>query len=302
MQSVVNERVSVGVITHDRATLFVDCLKGLSKSIARSKYECEVLVINNAGADGHSAVSQMIIDSEISKVCSVRTIESPINNISVGRNLAIENAAADLLMFIDDDECPHIDWIDEMVEQMKTSDSAVVVGPIYAMFPEGTTAWISQLDIHNNNSLQTGQKIRRSATGNCLLNLSEVGDLRFDEAFGRTGGGDSLFFDELWIRGKPSVWCNEGKVFETIPEDRANARYMIFRFLKQGFNYRRVVLRNASTKQKTMFFVKAVCAAPVSLTIGLFAIPFSPRVAAKWIKRGFINLGKIKKSGKLLYG
>ncbi len=53
--------------------------------------------------------------------------------------------------------------------------------------------------------------------------------MRFDEAFGLSGGSDSLFTEQLVRAGVPMVWCAEAVVTEAVPPDRAGRDYVVRR-------------------------------------------------------------------------
>jgi len=150
--------------------------------------------------------------------------------------------------------------------------------------------------------LKTGDQLRRVATGNCLLDLQQIGLQRFDQAFGLSGGSDSLFFDQLADRGLYVVWREDAIVHETIPPTRTSSRYMMFRCMTQGQNFKRVVLRKAKFPQQFVFTLKALLVAPFSLLVGALALPVNARISAFWLKRGFTNLGKLIGPSKRLYG
>ncbi|ASJ74544.1 glycosyltransferase family 2 protein [Granulosicoccus antarcticus] len=300
--------LTVGVITHDRSTLFGNLLVHLK--IAMNHFQaadlesgqCTLLVVNNSGLQSRPIVQQIVDDSSINDVCEVVIVDSPENNISIGRNLILENTQTRWLVFVDDDEFPKPEWISALYAQQQVSGSAVVAGPIEPVYPQGTSAWVALLDLHNKGSLKTGDKVRHVATGNCLLDLQQIGSQRFDPEFGLSGGSDSLFFDQLAERGLHVVWREDAIVHETIPASRTSSRYMIFRCMTQGQNFKRVVLREAELSQRLVFNLKALVQAPVGLVLGVLALPVSGGMAAYWLKKGFTNLGKLIRPSKRLYG
>jgi len=238
--------VTVGVVTHERSSLFEHMLEHLCLSVSACPYPVTVLVVNNSGP-GENRVARDLLDrSGLSRFCSVRLLDSPENNISTGRNLIIDSCKTQHLAFIDDDEYPEAEWLTSLVNQQLEGLGSMVGGPIVPVYPPEAPAWVREIDLHNTRGLSTGDVIRRTATGNCLLDLTAVGEIRFDHAFGLTGGGDANFFETLTRRGSKLIWCAHAVVKETISEDRATARYSIFRFIKQGNNFRRVMFVDAS--------------------------------------------------------
>lgn len=300
--------LNVGVITHDRSTLFGNLLVHLKIAVEYAHSEdmdfgkCSLIVVNNSGPQSHDAVQKIIDDSGIEKVCTVKIVDSSENNIAVGRNLVLDNSSSRWLVFIDDDEYPNPDWICRLYYRQQISGNAVVAGPIEPVYPEGTTGWVAAVDLHNKGSLKSGDELRRVATGNCLLDMEQIGSQRFDPEFGLSGGSDGLFFEELSDRGLYAVWQEDAIVHETIPRSRTSSKYMIFRCMTQGHNFKRVVQRNARFSQRFVFIVKAMVVAPVSLFVGTLTLPVNERVSAYWLKRGFTNLGKLIRPSRRLYG
>jgi len=300
--------LTVGVITHDRSTFLSELLTHLKVSFETFKSDehgltaCHLLVINNSGSASHDIVKKIVDASNIADVCSLKIIDSPENNISVGRNLIMENTSTQWLVYVDDDEYPVPGWLSALYEQQQKTGCAVVAGPIEPVYPPSTAGWVAAVDLHNKGKLKTNDRLRRVATGNCLLDLYQVGEQRFDPEFGLSGGSDSLFFDQLAERGLEVVWREDAIVHETIPLTRTSSKYMIFRCMTQGQNFKRVVLRNSKLPQKIVFFIKALVVSPLSITFGSIALPFNSRIAAFWLKRGFTNLGKLLSPSKKLYG
>lgn len=300
--------LTIGVITHDRSSLFSNLLGHLRIAIEhfqRTGIEhgsCSVLVVNNSGPESRLTVQKIVDDSSIKDSCVVRVIDSPANNISVGRNLILENTQTQWLIFVDDDEYPVPEWISSLFDQHLKTGCAVVAGPIEPVYPPATPNWVAAVDLHNKGQLKTNDRLRRVATGNCLLDLSQTAGQRFDPAFGLSGGSDALFFDQLAKKGMEVVWREDAIVHETIPESRTSSGYMVFRCMTQGQNFKRVALREAPLPQRLLFLLKALIVAPPSLAIGALALPINSHKAAYWLKRGFTNLGKLIRPTKKLYG
>ena len=294
--------VTVGVLTHKRATTFASMLDHLKVAVEHYSAECSFIVVNNSGTEANAKVTAIVDDSGIKDACPTRIIDSPINNISVGRNLVLDNAQTKLLLFIDDDEYPDHDWIEALVKQYDISGTMAVAGPIEPIFPDTAPGWVREVDLHNKGNLKTGDTLRRVATGNCILDLSQVGDVRLDPEDGLAGGEDAAFFQKLTSDGKVITWCEEAIVHETVSKERSTAKYMIFRFMKHGQAYKRVVLNSQSSAKLALSLVKAALIAPIGIAMALVTLPFNDRLCSLWMKRGFTNLGKVFSRSRPLYG
>jgi hypothetical protein len=51
----------------------------------------------------------------------------------------------------------------------------------------------------------------------------------FDPRLGLTGGEDTLFIRQLLRGGRKIVWCAEAVIWETIPSEKLEARYLLRR-------------------------------------------------------------------------
>ena len=294
--------ITVGVITHDKRTEgFKKLLQYLAVSIKHYPGDCELIVGNNGGEDVRSVVQEIIQSSDIESVCSCKLLDSPENNIAVGRNLVLDDAQFGLLAFIDDDEYPVAEWLDALVDALFEYQCAVVAGPVEAVFHESTLHWISSMDLHNIRFKQTGDKIQYAGTGNVLLNLELIGDQRFDREYGKSGGSDTEYFSRILDAGLAMRWCSEAKAYEDIPLEKSTARYTIRRCLSQGATMRRVLQGRGNIPAPTRFIAKALVLFVLSLLIAVPLIIVKHDRAGDWMKRAFSNLGKVRGPASFLY-
>jgi len=294
--------ITIGVVTHARRTVaFAKLLQFLSPAIRHYGGKVELLVTNNSGESHGDAVRQEVADSGIAEVCNWRVVDSPENNITVGRNLLLENASHRLMAVIDDDEYPIESWLSALVSAHQRLDSPIVGGPIEPVYQPGVALWIRQIDVHNGRDLKTGDKIDFVASGNFLIDLEAIGGLRFDPEFGVTGGGDTEFFLRLKDAGITIRWVKEALVEEDIPLDKSTARYVIRRSLSQGSNYRRIMQGRGEISSVALFVLKAALVFLGSLSLALVLVLLRHERAGDWMKRAFSNLGKLWKPDRPLY-
>ena len=52
--------------------------------------------------------------------------------------------------------------------------------------------------------------------------------------YGRSGGGDAVFFKRMIQKGKRFVWCDEACVFEAVPPERQTRAYYVRRAFTRG--------------------------------------------------------------------
>ncbi len=104
--------------------------------------------------------------------------------------------------------------------------------------PADLDPWIEQGGFLNRNhraALPTGTQIANAATNNLLLDLAEVRrtGLRFNIAFGLSGGEDTLFTRMFVAGGVSIVWDRDASVSEKIRPERLNRSW----FLRRAFSY-----------------------------------------------------------------
>ncbi|MCA1706726.1 MAG: glycosyltransferase, partial [Actinobacteria bacterium] len=63
-------------------------------------------------------------------------------NIAAGRNAVLDHArGADFLAFLDDDELPERDWLEELMIVQSATGADIVVGPVRPRLPEPVPDW-----------------------------------------------------------------------------------------------------------------------------------------------------------------
>lgn len=170
----------------------------------------------------------------------VHYVVEPNPGVGNARNRAlIEAAETDILVFIDDDEMPHADWLVKLLSTHLEYKSDVVAGPVYPILEEELDPWVKASRIYDDphrSHLRTGEPITRAATNNMLLDLRTVRRLgvTFDHQFGMTGGEDSVFTQQLADAGAIMVWCAEAAADYWVPADRSGRKYILERSYNLG--------------------------------------------------------------------
>lgn len=158
--------------------------------------------------------------------------------IPCARNRALSIARdtqADLLVFIDDDERVHCDWL---VELLKVSElhnhQAAIHGLVVPCMSEGLPDSLSGLS--NPRNRPEGKALTACATDNVSIPMKFVVEhgLTFDERRPLAGGTDTIFFTRAHELGLCIYQTNRAIVDETIPESRSNLRWYIRRKFRAG--------------------------------------------------------------------
>ena len=207
-------------------------------------YLVRVLVVDNDPLGSATEVAAAFADAG----CGVRA-RGPAG-IAAARNRAMDEAAADrLLIMIDDDELPSRDGWLRCCDTWSTEQAALVAGRVVAEYESDPDPWIVAGEFFTRRNLATGAEITVSAGGNLLLDLDQVRRLgiRFDESWGSCGGEDTLFSRQLHAAGGRMVWCAESVIHDRVPTSRMSRGWVLRRAGSHGNAAVRVDLMLASS-------------------------------------------------------
>jgi len=158
--------------------------------------------------------------------------------IPQARNAAVAAALerAELLAFIDDDEVPSPQWLDELLRVQAETGADAVAGPCEPVFEDRVPRWIERGRFFEHPRFETGTQIRHAYTGNVLVRtraLAGLGAL-FDERLALSRGEDGELFGRFAASGHTIVWADGAVVFEWVSPSRANARWILERAFRVG--------------------------------------------------------------------
>lgn len=239
------DALSIGLLTFrrpDDLAVVLPLLLDQAASLQRPDLVVEILVVDNdAEGSGRPVVEALGSDR-------VRYAVEPSPGIAAARNRVLDEAAhSRFLVFIDDDERPHAGWLQALVGTQQRAEAVAVAGAVVSDFAHEPGPWIAAGDFFRRRRLPTGTRIDVAATNNLLLDMRAVrtAGLRFDAAFGLTGGSDTLFTRRLGLTG-PMVWCDEAVVTDHVPASRLTPRWVLQRAFRSGNSASRVDLVMAS--------------------------------------------------------
>lgn len=173
-------------------------------------------------------------------------VHEPRPGIAAARNRGLDEAMGDdLVVFIDDDERPLPGWLAHLVSTHRRFGQAGVVGPVLAEVPEPVDPWVVAGGWFRRASHPTGTLVPVAATNNLLLDARALRawGVRFDDAFGLSGGSDTVLSLEIGRRGGQFVWCDEAEVRDLIPAARARREWVRKRSFRSGNTAVRAAVR-----------------------------------------------------------
>jgi succinoglycan biosynthesis protein ExoM len=165
-------------------------------------------------------------------------VHAPARNISIARNACLSHAEAPLVAFIDDDETAEPGWLAALIETLERDGADVVLGPVKAIYDADGPAWVREADLHSTRPVFGADgAVLNGYTCNVLLKRSLLGaapEPRFIEALGRSGGEDTVFFQELREAGARTAFSEDAIVREIVPPQRRRMAWLISRSFRMG--------------------------------------------------------------------
>jgi hypothetical protein len=244
-------RLTIAVLTYRRPVDIAEILPLLVRQAVANASEqlaVRLLVVDN---DPRRGAAEFVRDFAGTAVVAVDYASEEVPGISSARNRALtESGESDLLVFIDDDERPSDDWLALLLSTWRDCASAAVVGPVMSRFETELDPWIEAGRFFVRSRPSTGTEVQAAATNNLLIDLrfTREHDIRFDLAFGISGGDDTMFTRELIRAGGSIVACDEAVVFDVVPAARATRRWVVLRAMSSGNSWALTSLQLAGSR------------------------------------------------------
>lgn len=230
--------LAVGMCTFKRLPSLLRTLEHVSVAAKQFPQPIRVIVVDNDGND--AAVGEAVAAFAQSSGLPVDYIVESTPGISAARNAVFAQAdsmGVRFLATIDDDEWPSPQWLVELVRAQAGTDAAVVGGPVRPVFPDSAAHlrkyeryWSVQRQFLNGKPFVF-------CSCNFLIDLHAIANEPrplFDDAFGLSGGGDTVFFRKLFFNGHPMAWTEDAWLYEEVPASRASLKWMRQRRYRVG--------------------------------------------------------------------
>jgi glycosyltransferase involved in cell wall biosynthesis len=226
-------RVAICVPTYRRAELLRQLLTGIARLSFRRMPAPDLLIVVVDNDPSRSAAE--ICDTAALPWRAKYVVETR-RGIAQARNRAIEEAEdPDFYAFIDDDEVPTPQWLDELLWIRACFESDVVCGPVLPRYASGVPEWVKSGGFFSREVYTNGDLLQTCRTGNVLVSRKVFAAIRsFDERFALTGGEDTHFFLRVRRAGFEIVGSGSGVVYETVPTSRATLRWLLRRAYQSG--------------------------------------------------------------------
>ena len=204
-------------------------------SVVKQTYGVENIRIIVADNDVTNGAQDSIERIGESLGVRVHYVHAPHENISIARNACVNAVTAERFAFLDDDEWADPSWLQSLVDVMDRDGADVVFGPVDAVYEASVPAWWSHSGLHNNRpTILKGGLIVTGYTCNVLIRSESLQGLRFRLDFGKSGGEDTLFFNDLYRQGGRFAYAPEALVTEGVPIKRMRLRWLMARSFLGG--------------------------------------------------------------------
>lgn len=225
--------VSICIATYQRPEGLKRLMEGLDRLIfiELEQPQIEVIVVDNDPTCSAKAFCEQL---KLQFKWSLKYFSEPQRGISYVRNKAVAEVAvdADFVLFIDDDEVPQPDWIEQLLIVQQEYQADVVCGPALPFFPESDVPeWVISGHFFEPQRYPTGHQLQCACTNNVLVRAQILRgmDRVFDNRFALIGGEDSHLFMRLDRAGYKLVWADLAVVYEWVPKSRTNVKWILQR-------------------------------------------------------------------------
>jgi succinoglycan biosynthesis protein ExoM len=133
------EAVTIGVVTFrrpDDLAALLPLLLEQAAAVEGPDRTVDVLVVDNDPAQSARPVVETLAAER------VRYVPEPVPGIAAARNRVLDETAADLLVFIDDDERPQAGWLAALLATRAATGAVAVAGAVVSAFDGDLDPWV----------------------------------------------------------------------------------------------------------------------------------------------------------------
>ncbi len=228
-------RVAVCALTCLRPHGLEKMLRGIGAQVFRdTPPDVRVIIVDNDAAGSGEATVEALRPGF---AFPLEYVVETTRGIPFGRNRALREAGdVDFVAFIDDDEVPAPDWLEQILAAQRVSGAEIVTGPVFPIFEEEPPAWVREGRFFDRRRHHDGELIHYARTSNVLIAASVWGDdgHPFPESFSNNGGDDTYFFKRAYLAGNRISWSDRAVVDEYVPPSRVDVRWLMRREYRRG--------------------------------------------------------------------
>ena len=233
-------RLTLAVPTHNRAGILGKTLASLAALQLSAGIEAECVVIDNNSTDRTAAVVE---ECAARAPFVMRRVFEPRTGSSFARNRAVDEAAGDFILFIDDDAVADREWACEMLAAMERRGLDAACGMVLPRWELAPPRWLGpslyvRFAVHDEGAIAgsppaAAETLRNYFSANVGFRRSCFERFgRFREDLGVVGGNpisgeDTELFARIIARGGAMGFVPAARVLHLVPAARMNRRYLM---------------------------------------------------------------------------
>lgn len=284
--------VSICIATYKRPEGLRGLLASIEQQVVDDETGIEIVIVDNDPPSAEASVR----DHQATSRFAITYLTQPEPNISLTRNVGVAAARGELVWFVDDDEVAEPECLHRLIEAMDDHGADVVFGPVLPVFEVPLDAWLRPL--YDRPVRPTGTPSDAHRTGNTLVRMEalQTVDGPFDEAYGVTGGSDSLLFRRFEVEGRLLIESAEARVSEVVPAERATWRWLKTRMRRQGQNYGRqtITIEGGRWSRGSIWMGAKAAVQVVAWGLGSLAFWDDRTARSRRTMRMWTNIGKLE--------
>ncbi len=232
-------RLTLAVPTHNRAATLGETLASLAAQSLPAGGEAECIVIDNNSTDRTPAV---VAAAAARAPFAMRRVFEARPGSSFARNRAVDEAAGDFILFIDDDAVADSNWAALMLDAMERRGLDAACGMVLPRWEVMPPRWLGpslyvRFAVHDQHAiaaapLKDAEVLRNYFSANAGFRrecFTRFG--RFREDLGVVGGNpisgeDTELFARIIEGGGAMGFVAEARVHHLVPATRMNPKYL----------------------------------------------------------------------------
>lgn len=232
-------KLCIATCTRGRPEMLLRMLSSFENLHQPVEVELIALVVEN---DKVSSLRDIVTEKSTQLEFPVHYYWENRLGIPIARNRCLHEAkalGATHVIFIDDKERAHENWVTEYWQFAKAckkngKGEVFIEGKVQSIMPDGIPRYMCEF--FQREVRPTGATILTCTTANVWmpLRLVEQYALSFDESDPFAGGTDTKLFSQAKQCGMSLFYCAEALVYEEIPAERFNWRWLAKRRFRCG--------------------------------------------------------------------
>lgn len=232
--------LSIGIPTYKRPKMLLKTIESiLQNNIDKSLIDnVDIIIIDN---DVNKSAEDVVNNIKKSKnKFSIHYYSFIEKGLSKVRNEIFKRALEynpDYIIFIDDDEYAAQDWLNQLLLKIVSNEADMVLGRVIPVFESKVSPslvyWFKYHDFVDNI------KLKFVDTNNLIIRSEFIkkNNISFDLRFNTTGSEDTFFGIQALKNGAKILWAKNAVVYETIPDRKANIKWLIRRYYRAASTF-----------------------------------------------------------------